>query len=68
VSAAPAIFAAEAPYILCLVDLDEGIRCLSRVLADWDDLTPDIRVRVKVREAEPTYLFDFVIDGEGEVR
>ena len=24
VSAAPAIFAAEAPYVLCLVDLDEG--------------------------------------------
>ena len=68
VSAAPAMFAAEVPYILCLVDLDEGIRCLSRVLADWDDLTPDLRVRVKVREAEPTYLFDFVVDEEGEVR
>ncbi|MER6563082.1 OB-fold domain-containing protein [Streptomyces sp. NPDC001027] len=67
VSAAPAIFADEAPYVLCLVDLDEGVRCVSRVRAAWDDLTPDIRVRVVMREAEPTYLFDFVVGDEGEV-
>ncbi|KAA9163315.1 Zn-ribbon domain-containing OB-fold protein [Amycolatopsis acidicola] len=65
VTAAPSMFAAEAPYILCLVDLDEGIRCLSRVIADWGELVPDKRVRVQVREAEPAYLFDFVLDEGG---
>lgn len=64
VSAAPQMFAHEAPYTLCIVDLDEGVRCVSRVLADWDSLTPDARVRVKFREAEPVYLFDFVLDDD----
>jgi len=64
VSAAPQIFAHEAPYTLCIVDLDEGVRCVSRVLADWDDLVPDARVRVTMRAAEPTYLFEFVLDEE----
>ncbi|MEU6646296.1 Zn-ribbon domain-containing OB-fold protein [Saccharomonospora sp. NPDC046836] len=61
---APAMFAHEAPYVLCLVDLDEGVRCVSRVLASWDDLRPDMRVRVTMREAEPAHLFEFVLDGE----
>ena len=64
VCAAPAVFAAEVPYILCLVDLDEGVRCVSRVLADWDELQPDMHVKLKIREAEPAYLFDFVLAGE----
>lgn len=59
VCAAPSMFAAEAPYVLGLVDLDEGVRCLSRIRADWHDLRPDARVRVCFREAEPTYLFEF---------
>lgn len=62
VLAAPAMFAAETPYALCLIDLDEGVRCLSRILAPWGELTPDIRVRLQIREAEPTCLFDFVVD------
>lgn len=66
VSAAPSTFADEVPYILCLVDLDEGVRCLSRVLADWDDLRPDMRVRMQVRNTEPTPLFDFVLEGSEE--
>ncbi|MGW4335431.1 Zn-ribbon domain-containing OB-fold protein [Rhodococcus koreensis] len=64
VSAAPAIFAAEAPYVLCLVDLDEDIRCLSRVDATWDELAPDLRVKVRIRDAEPVCLFEFVLDRE----
>jgi uncharacterized protein len=68
VSAAPAMFAAEAPYVLCLVDLDEGVRCLSRILARWDELEPDMRVRMVVRETEPVRLFDFVIDDDQEER
>lgn len=61
VCVAPAMFADEAPYVLCLVDLDEGVRCLSRIRANWDDLRPDVRVSVTFREAEPSYLFEFVL-------
>jgi uncharacterized protein len=64
VSAAPATFVGEAPYVLCLVDLDEGVRCLSRVLAPWEDLRPGLRVRLAVRDTEPVRLFDFVLDEE----
>ena len=64
VSAAPATFAQEAPYVLCLVDLDEGVRCVSRVLAPWEDLQPGLRVRLSVRDTVPVRLFDFVIDEE----
>ncbi|RNL62807.1 Zn-ribbon domain-containing OB-fold protein [Nocardioides marmoriginsengisoli] len=61
VSAAPSMFAHEVPYTLCLVDLDEGVRCLSRVRNAWDELVPDARVEVVFREAEPAYLFEFVL-------
>lgn len=64
VSAAPAMFADETPYVLCLVDLDEGVRCVSRVLASWEELRPGLRVKVAVRDTDPVKLFDFVIDEE----
>lgn len=64
VSAAPAMFADETPYVLCLVDLDEGVRCVSRVLAPWEELRPGLRVKVAVRDTDPVKLFDFVIDEE----
>jgi uncharacterized protein len=66
VCVAPAVFAAEAPYVLCLVDLDEGVRCLSRVLANWEDLRPDARVKVTMRDSEPVSLFEFVMDEDGD--
>lgn len=66
VCVAPKVFAGEVPYVLCLVDLDEEVRCLSRMLAPWDELEPDMRVKLQVREAEPTFLFDFVPDREQE--
>lgn len=62
VSAAPLVFAEEAPYVIGLIDLDEGIRCMSRVLAPYDSLKVDMRVRLKIREAEPVNLFDFEPD------
>ena len=68
VSAAPATFADEAPYVLCLVDLDEGIRCLSRINERWEDLTPDMRVRLEIRDSKPVRLFDFVIDRDEDER
>lgn len=68
VSAAPSTFAAETPYVLCLVDLDEGVRCLSRILAPYDSLVPDTRVRLRIRESEPVRLFEFVIDDEEGAR
>lgn len=64
VCAAPAVFADEVPYLLGLVDLDENVRCLSRVLASWDELEPDLRVKIRIRESEPTCLFDFVLDDD----
>ncbi|NGP07789.1 Zn-ribbon domain-containing OB-fold protein [Rhodococcus sp. 14C212] len=66
VSAAPATFADEAPYVLCLVDLDEGVRCLSRINAQWDQLRPDQRVKVTIRDSTPVRLFDFEIDSSEE--
>jgi uncharacterized protein len=61
VSAAPAMFADDAPYVLCIVDLEEGVRVLSRILASWDELSIDAPVQVQVRPAEPNFLFDFVL-------
>lgn len=66
VSAAPAMFAHEAPYTLCIVDLDEGVRCVSRVLAAWDDLRPDLPVRLAIRDSSPVPLFEFVLDTPGD--
>lgn len=66
VSAAPAMFAHEAPYTLCIVDLEEGVRCVSRVLAAWEDLVPDLPVKVQMREAEPSFLFEFVLDRDND--
>lgn len=66
VSAAPATFADEVPYVLCLVDLDEGVRCLSRMNASWESLRPDMRVKMKVRQTTPVRLFDFEIDDSEE--
>ncbi len=62
VSAAPQMFAQEAPYRLCIVDLEEGVRCVSRILDEWDALQPDAPVRLRVREAEPVCLFEFELD------
>ena len=67
VSAAPKVFAAETPYVLALVDLEEGVRCLSRILAPYDDLRVGIPVRLKIRPAQPLYLFDFVPDMNRDV-
>ncbi|SDG81505.1 Zn-ribbon domain-containing OB-fold protein [Microbacterium pygmaeum] len=67
VSAAPQMFEHEAPYTLCIVDLDESVRCVSRVLAAWDDLAPDARVRLKIRDSVPTPLFEFVLDTDDEL-
>lgn len=59
VAIAPLAFAKEAPYVIGLVDLDEGIRCMSRITAPYDTLVPDSPVQVVFREAEPAYLFEF---------
>ena len=57
--AAPGPFAAEVPYVLGLVDLEEGVRCLSRVDARYDDLRVDQPVVLAVRRARPVSLFEF---------
>jgi uncharacterized protein len=62
ICAAPLAFATEVPFTICLVDLDEGVRCMSRVKASFEALAPDIRVRAVYREAEPEFLFEFEPD------
>lgn len=57
--AAPRPFAAGTPYVLGLVDLDEGIRCASRVEATFDELRPDVPVSFVPIPAIPEYLFAF---------
>lgn len=65
ICAAPLAFAEEVPYTVCLVDLDENIRCMSRINATFEELTPDVRVKVVFRKATPEYLFEFEVDQEG---
>jgi uncharacterized protein len=57
--AAPGAFAAETPYLLGIVDLDEGLRCVARIDGSYDDHVPDERVEMVVRHAEPVPLFAF---------
>lgn len=57
--AAPTPFAAEVPYLLGLVDLDEGVRLLARVDGGFDDHVLDERVEVVVRDGRPVPLFAF---------
>jgi uncharacterized protein len=56
---APGVFAAEVPYVLGLVDLEEGIRCLARIDARYDDLRVDQPMVLAVRRARPVSLFEF---------
>ncbi|MDR0360928.1 MAG: Zn-ribbon domain-containing OB-fold protein [bacterium] len=59
VCVAPSYFVAEAPYVLGLVDLEEGVRVLSRVQAPFDELAVDQLVELVVRRARPVSLFEF---------
>lgn len=59
VCVAPEMFAKEVPYVLGIIDLDEGIRCMSRVLAPYDKLKVDQRVKLKIRQSQPVCLYDF---------
>jgi hypothetical protein len=44
--AAPEIFQKEAPYIIGIIDLDEGLRLMSRLRASYDYLKIDMSMRV----------------------
>jgi uncharacterized OB-fold protein len=50
VHAGPSVFAAELPYTLGLVDLDEQLRLLARITAGFDELT--IGQHVLLRRAD----------------
>ncbi len=63
--AAPRPFVDDVPYVLGLVDLDEGVRCAARVQEPYDDLVPDLRVSFVPVPAEPEYLFAFVREDAG---
>lgn len=62
---APAVFREEAPYVIAIIDLEEDVRLLSRIRAPFDELRPDIAVRMVVRHAEPVSLFEFERADEG---
>jgi uncharacterized protein len=64
VCVAPSYFAEEAPYVLGLVDLEEGVRVLSRVRSPFDELSVDQPVELVVRRARPVSLFEFRPCGE----
>jgi hypothetical protein len=64
VCVAPSYFQAEAPYVLGLVDLEEGVRVLTRIQARFEDLRVDQPVALAVRRARPVSLFEFRPGGE----
>jgi uncharacterized OB-fold protein len=58
IHAAPTAFAAEAPYVVGIVDLDSGIRLACRLVEqDGVCLTPDIPVEMIVLQFEDGPLF-----------
>lgn len=54
---APAIFAHEAPYRLCIVDLDVGIRVATRLVGDAHEVPVGSRVELVVLTYEDGPLF-----------
>jgi uncharacterized OB-fold protein len=59
VHVAPAIFAHETPYALCIVDLDVGIRVASRLVEARADLPLGARVSLVALRYEDGALFAF---------
>jgi uncharacterized OB-fold protein len=59
IHAAPARFAAQAPYLLGIVDLDAGVRCAARVLGRFEEHACDERVELCPQPATPVPLFAF---------
>jgi uncharacterized protein len=59
VHAAPTMFVADVPYVLGLVDLDEGLRCMARIDGDFDHLSCDQRVGLTTHPAQPAPLLSF---------
>jgi uncharacterized OB-fold protein len=57
--AAPAPFAAEAPYVLGIVDLDAGVRCAARLEGRFEDHICDERVELRPQPAVPVPMFAF---------
>lgn len=57
IHAAPSAFAAEAPYAVGVVDLDEGIRLATRVLEDGAPITIDGAVELVALAHDDITLF-----------
>ena len=57
--ATPAPFAADAPYLLGIVDLDAGPRCAARVLGRFEEHACDERVELSAQPATPVPMFAF---------
>jgi uncharacterized protein len=57
VHASPAVFAHEAPYRLCIVDLDDGIRIATRLIEAGDGVPIGTRVSLVVLAHDDGPLF-----------
>jgi uncharacterized OB-fold protein len=61
--AVPGLFATEAPYVLGVVDLNDGVRCLGRVVGGFDELSCGQRLCLDFeRSAAQSYLVFAVTD------
>lgn len=56
-------FAANVPYVVALIDLDEGVRMMSNVIADPSEVGIGDRVRVRFRPVtDEVALPEFVLE------
>ncbi|MEE3853015.1 Zn-ribbon domain-containing OB-fold protein [Gordonia sp. LSe1-13] len=64
-----AAFAGSAPYIVALIDLDEGVRMMSNILADPSGVAIGARVAVSFRhESAEVGIPEFVLEEAGSGR
>ena len=56
-------FADRVPYVVALIDLDEGVRVFANVFADPDQMQIDQRVRVQIKKvSDEVGIPEFVIE------
>ncbi len=60
---ANAEFAAGCPYVLAIIELDEGPRITARIVGATDDIACDQRVRAVFTSAGDVVLPNFSLDG-----
>jgi len=66
VHAAPGQFMEQTPYTLAIVDLDDGVRLLTRLQHNDESAVPDTRVALLVEQYDDGCLFVAEPEHEGE--